>query len=355
MTTRAQVLAHRWRAQGLDRSAEDAVLALGVVDVPTPAALTALAVRGLAADDSLALVWGARGAPALHRRADLQAVADALWPASDEDATRRIANPRIRRGADLGLDAFRAVAEAVHDVLAAADGPVTKADLSRGVSDRIPDELNYDCPPCGARHVAGSVLQDAGLAGGAELLREGRSTVYRFLPELRIPEQRNGFDTLVRSYLHLLGPATAAEVAAYFSVAVAQVRSAWPDDVVDVEVDGRTLTAPAEDDASLRSRTVLRGVRLLPPGDPWLQARDRTFLVPKEHHPHVWKSISPPGAVLVDGEVVGVWRSAAKGARLEVSVEGFATIPATAWAALDEEAAVVARARGKAQARIVRG
>jgi hypothetical protein len=348
VTTRAQVLGHRWRAQSLDRNGAPElpvldlpVLDLGVVDVPTPGARTALAVRGSEPDDGLALVWGARGAPALHRRSELQRVADALWPASDEDAQRRIANPRIRAGAELGVAAFTAVAEAVHEVLAAADGPVSKADLSRGVSDRIPDSLNYDCEPCRSRHVSGSVLQDAGLAGGAELLRVGRGTQFQLLPDVTVPQQRNGFEQLVTAYLHLLGPASAADVAAYFGVAVADVRSAWPADTVECDVEGRTVHALAADQESLRSRRTARGVRLLPAGDPWLQARDRAFLVPKERHPAIWKAISPPGVVLVDGEVVGTWRGATKGRRLQVTVDAFAAHPD-----LEEEIAVVAASRG---------
>ncbi|WP_432514963.1 DNA glycosylase AlkZ-like family protein [Kineococcus sp. SYSU DK001] len=333
---RARVLAHRWWTQGLDRSrtgvpaARSPVLDLGVVDVPTPAARTALAIRGaLPPGDDVALVWGARGAPALHRRADLQSVADALWPSSDEDATRRIRNPRIPAGADLGLAAFRAVAEAVHDVLAGAGRQVTKAELSAGVTERVPRELTFDCAPCGSRHVSGSVLQDAGLAGGAELVRVGRGTEFRLLPGLRVPGCRSGFEDLVAAYLRLLGPAEPSVVAAYFAVAVGEVASAWPGQP-PVPVD----------------RPAARGVRLLPPGDPWLQARDRAFTVPREFHPRVWKAIGAPGALLVDGEVLGTWRAAAARGRLGVTVDGFADLPARVGAALEEEIAVVAAARG---------
>lgn len=352
--TRTHVLSHRWRVQQLDRAAGPlAVLDLGVADVPTPAAATALAIRGSAPDDDLALVWGARGAPFLHRRSELQAVAEANWPASDEDATRRIANPRIKVGAKLGIEAFRTVAAAVHEVLAAADGLVTKSELSRGVSDRIPDTLNYDCEPCGSRHVSGSVLQDAGLAGGAELVRAGRATRFRLLPDLRIPRQRKGLETLVTAYLHHCGPATPADVAAYFAVSVADVRTAWPADTVELTVDGRVVTALAADEDSLHSGARARGVRLLPPGDPWLQARDRAFLVPQEHHAKVWKAISPPGAVLVDGEVLGTWRASTTGRRVEVTIEGFNRLPATVQEGLAGEAPFVAAGRGLTDARIV--
>ncbi|WP_432519396.1 DNA glycosylase AlkZ-like family protein [Kineococcus sp. SYSU DK006] len=327
---REQVLAHRVRAQELDRPRRAvagsalAVTALGIVDVPHPAAATALAVRGGHADDALALVWGARGAPALHRRAELQALADALWPRSDADATRRLANPRIADGARLGLAAFRAVAAAVHEVLAAADGPVPKAELSRGVTERV---------PCGARHVAGSVLQAAGLAGGAELVRAGRANAFRLLPDLRVPEAAAGTDRLVRRYLHLLGPATPADVAGCLQVSVADVRAAWPDGLAEFSVDGRRTWAPAEDAGSLTSAQPARLVRLLPPGDPWLQARDRAITVPAQRHRLVWRPIGAPGVLLVDGE-------------------GWQELPARVRSALAEELDLLAAARGARSARL---
>ena len=355
---REQVLAHRVRAQELDRPRGEvagsalAVSALGVADVPHPAAATALAVRGGQVDDALALVWGARGAPALHRRAELQALADALWPRSDADAARRLANPRIADGARLGLAAFRAVAAAVHEVLAAADGPVPKAELSRGVTERVPDALSYDCAPCGARHVAGSVLQAAGLAGGAELVRAGRANAFRLLPQLRVPEAAAGTDRLVRRHLHLLGPAAPADVAASLQVSVADVRAAWPADLAEFSVDGRRTWAPAEDAGSLTSAQPARLVRLLPPGDPWLQARDRALTVPAQRHRLVWRPIGAPGVLLVDGEVLGTWRAARTGARLDVGVEGWQELPARVRSALAEELPLLAAARGARSARL---
>ncbi|NAZ85673.1 hypothetical protein [Kineococcus indalonis] len=42
---------------------------------------------------------------------------------------------------------------------------MSKAELSRGVTERVPAALSHDCAGCAARHVSGSLLQQAGLAG----------------------------------------------------------------------------------------------------------------------------------------------------------------------------------------------
>ena len=62
-----------------------------------------------------------------------------------------------------------------------------------------------------------------------------------------------------------------------------------------------------------------RGVRLLPPGDLFLQAPDRDLLVPDAaRRAAVWPRGTPqPGALLVDGELAGTWRR--RGDRLEVA------------------------------------
>ncbi|MCM0674360.1 winged helix DNA-binding domain-containing protein, partial [Micromonospora phytophila] len=85
-----------------------------------------------------------------------------------------------------------------------------------------------------------------------------------------------------------------------------------------------------------------------PPGDPFLQARDRDVLVPeKAHHRELWRIIGNPGALLVDGEIRGTWRAkqAAK-ARLDLTVTPFETMPKRLRQEIEAEAETVRAARG---------
>lgn len=355
---RARVLAYRIDAQQLARvdrrPAELAVLDLGVQDTPYGSARLALAARTTAAldDDSIALVWAARGAPHLHRRSDLPALAAALWPLSDADAGRRIASTQVKGAAALGLKAFHAAAVAFRAVVRT---PLPRGEVSTEVSARVPAPLTYACRTCQATHISGALFQQAGLAGGVQLQLAGSTTRLAPIADWpAVPEHAVGTSALVRTYLRLLGPATPAEAAKFLGTSQADVRQVWPDDLVAVRVDGRPAWLPPEQLPRLRDAPAPRLVRLLPPGDPYLQARDRDLLVPEpSRHAQVWRAIGNPGVLLVDGEVLGTWRARLAGrTRLDVSVTRFAPLPDRIRSAIDDEAGRLAAARGAADVRV---
>jgi hypothetical protein len=350
---RAQVMAYRVTALGLaqrgrKRPADLDVLDLGVQEYTPDSTRVALAARTSAglADDRLIMVWAARGAPHLHRRRDLESLMTALWPVSDADAAARIKSGQIPDGMKLGIAAFTATARAFREVVTTS---MTRGDVSREVSARVPRSLTYECRSCKARHIAGNVWQHSGLAGGIEVESRGKEATLGPIKDLPGPPTANdGIDRLITTYLRLLGPATPAEVAKYFGSATAEMRKVWPSDLAEVSVEGRRTWLPADAVPALEAAEPVRGVRLIPPMDALLQARDRDLLVPdKALQKELWRILGNPGGLLVDGEIAGVWRAKMAGRkRVDLTVTPFGTLRPESRKAVEAEATEVARARG---------
>ncbi|WIM97024.1 crosslink repair DNA glycosylase YcaQ family protein [Actinoplanes oblitus] len=351
---RRQVLAFRVAALGLAervdaRPADLPVLDLGVQEYTPGSTHVALAARTSAQseDERLVTVWAARGAPHLHRRADLESLTARLWPVSDADAAARIKSGQISDGMRLGIAALRVTAEAFRAVVRE---PMPRGEVSTEVSKRVPRELTYDCKACGARHIAGNVWQQSGLPGAVQVLSRGRDAMLGPLdaPRPALPEANQGIDELITTYLRFLGPAGPAEVAKYLLSPTAEIRARWPAGLVEVRVDGRKAWLPADRVSALESAATPRGVRLLPAMDPLLQGRDRDLLVPdRERQKEVWRVLGNPGVVLLDGEIAGVWRPRMAGKkRVDLTVTGFGAFSAAQRELIETEATVVARARG---------
>ncbi|GID96157.1 DNA glycosylase AlkZ-like family protein [Amorphoplanes digitatis] len=356
---RGQVMAYRVAALGLaergrQRPGDLAVLDLGVQEYTPGSVAVALAARTGAelTDDRLLMVWAARGAPHLHRRRDLGALVKALWPVSDADASARINSAQIPEGVKLGLKAFEATASAFREVVTSS---MPRGEASTRVSALVPRELTYDCRSCGARHIAGNVWQHSGLAGGVEVESRGKdATLGPIRDAPPRPDRNEGIEDLIGTYLRLLGPATPAEVAKYLGSTAAEIKKVWPGDLSEVRVDGRRAWLPASAVAGLAAAAPARGVRLLPAMDALLQARDRDLLVPERaRQKEIWRLLGNPGVVLSDGEIAGVWRARMAGRkRVDLTVTPFGSMNAKARKAVEEESAVVARARGVADATV---
>jgi hypothetical protein len=146
---------------------------------------------------------------------------------------------------------------------------------------------------------------------------------------------------LARRHLHVSGPTTPEAFAKW-----AGVGARWG--VAAFEALGRSLTPVgtpigdawilAHDEPTFRAATgKIAPARLLPSGDAYflLQGADRELLVPDAAHrgelwtPRVW-----PGALLVEGEIVGTWRRA-KGS---VSIDAWRRLSRHARGAVEAEA-----------------
>ena len=352
--TRADVLAARVRAHQLDRTggtlADTAVLDLGVQDTGADAGRWALALRGL--DDvpaaELALVWTLRGAPHLYRRADLPGVAAATAPFDEADAAKRVfdaARPLRAAGIPV-LAALDTVAAAMREVVTA---PTAKGEMSRQLTARLDAPHLRACRPCNATHVHEQPFRLAALRAGLELQPDTSPPVLQPVPGLVPAAEVPAHLDVVRGYLRLHGPATPQQVAAYLDAPVRTVQARWPDDAVEVRVDGERRWVLAADVDRLTAGPV-RTTRLLGPFDPWLQTRDRALLVPDgARAKDLWRVLGRPGAVLVDGEVAGTWRPRKSGRRLTLQVDAWAPVDR---AALEEQGERLAAVRGAALAGI---
>jgi hypothetical protein len=355
---RAQVMAYRVGALQLDRRvrkrpADLAVLDLGVQEYTPGSTQVALAARTSAKldDDRLLTVWAARGAPHLHRRAELPDLARALWPISDADASARIASPQVSEGAKLGIAAFTATAEAMREVVTRS---MPRGEVSTEVSKRVPKPVTFDCRSCGARHISGALWQHAGLAGGVWVESRGSGATLAPIEDWPgVPTEAVGTEGLLATYLRLLGPAAPADVASYLGSTATVLRPVWPESLAEISVDGRKGWLPESSVAALRKAEPVPGVRLLPAMDALLQARDRDVLVPQRaHQKQIWRALGNPGVLLVDGEVAGTWRARMAGSRVDITVTPFGKLPARVVTQIGAEADIVASARNAESSRV---
>jgi Winged helix DNA-binding domain len=158
-------------------------------------------------------------------------------------------------------------------------------------------------------------------------------------------EPRDARLELARRFLHVFGPATAQSFARWAGIKPPAAREAF-DGLAGELAPVRTPIGDAwiltVDEPAMRvpRPSPTDNARLLPSGDTWflLQGADRELLVPDAGRrlelwtPRVW-----PGAVLVGGEVVGVWRRA----DANVTVQPWRRLTATERHAVEAEAAAL--------------
>lgn len=370
---RQQVLAFRIAAHELGRPHDIpeklAVLRLGVQDASQVAARLAMAARlagdparcagekfaHLLRDAGLTLAWTHRGAPHLHHAADLPWLALSLVPLDDADAQARMSWQR-RDVADAGMPVTEAMTTAAKYLRDVVDRTMTKGTASEAVSKILPPGLVRWCRGCQATHIHEQLMRLTTLRAGVRLepdVSPATLTPIDGWPGVIAEPDPDAGRRVVEEYLRVHGPATVAEAAGFLGTTRSAVKQMWPDGLAEVQVDGKTAFLPEDLLPALESPPEPSFVRLLPPADPLLQARDRALLVPdKANHKLVWRIIGNPGAVLADGEIVGTWRARARGKRLEITVSTLYGQPQPAESDLEAEAARVAAARGFAQATV---
>ncbi|AVT28187.1 hypothetical protein C6361_00250 [Plantactinospora sp. BC1] len=336
MIDQRQVLNFRVQAQQLDRAEgmleDTAVLDIGVQETGPDGGRWALALRGVdvaaLSGEDVILLWTVRGAPHLYRRADVGRVAAAVEPFSDADAGKRIYDAaRPLKAAGIGI--LAALDEMAAQMRAIVTMPTVKGDVSGRLAEVMPEPYLRFCRPCDATHLYEMPFRLAAVRAALELRLDTSPPVLQRIAGFRKATASGDRFDLIRAYLRLLGPATPKHVADYLDAPVKDVKALWPEDVIEVTVGGETRWLLVADEQALASAET-KATRLLGPFDLFLQAKDRATLVPgTAHAKELWPVLGRPGAVLVDGELVGTWRPRKSGKTLKVAVQPWQKLTAT--------------------------
>jgi len=145
---------------------------------------------------------------------------------------------------------------------------------------------------------------------------------------------------LARRYLHVFGPATPASFARWAGITPAGGAAAFDalaGSLTAVRAPIGTCWILSADEADVRAAPGPDApARLLPSGDAYylLHGDDRTLLVPDaKRRAELWTTRVWPGALLVDGEIVGTWRRANE----KVSIQTWRRLAAAEREAVVEE------------------
>jgi hypothetical protein len=178
-----------------------------------------------------------------------------------------------------------------------------------------------------------------------------------WVPHSRAPSREEGLATVAERYVRSHGPVTEKDLAGWTGKTLGLTRQALA--LIDArlvreEVDGVTWLThadarPAPDGPS--------GVHLLPQWDELLLGyKSRDVTLPPEHRAAVvpGRTMAFAPTLVVDGEVAGVWRRQARGARVLVQVTPFAPLTAARWHDVEMAATAYGRFVGQ-PVEVVRG
>lgn len=353
-----QIRSFRLRSHHLDkvyapRDAAAVVGACGMQNTPPGAWETSLRVRIPALDAAcmarllnedkmLVQAWSLRGAPVVFPVAESDTFLSALVPQGSEPWL-------YTRGITLALDALGMTFDELLDLLVRVmpglddRTVVSKVALDQTLADWVEPLLPvekrdawrqpsmYGSPD--VQTVGGAavsfLLRPCALRGLVVFAaRDGASpafTSYERWTGSALQPAADASKKLVRKFLHCYGPATADAFASWTGCSGAQARRMWravADEMEPVEALGKRAFVLAEDvDALMATPSFGRELLLLGGHDPYLDQRDRSVLLPdKSRHRQVWRTVANPGAVVLRGEIVGIWSGKKKGRGREFAV-----------------------------------
>jgi Winged helix DNA-binding domain len=288
--TRSEILGFRRRVGHLDRrlpigeqSLQKAAWA-GLTDSMPRAALLSIHARVEGTlpdtweDPSLVQVWGPRFSAYVVAARDRAVFTVGRWP----DSPKR---------QQLAVD----LADRLEELLQGSSMSYSQAGKALGIG---PNYLRYASPT------------------GRVLIRwdGARRPTIRMAPPPDI-EPGEARQELVRRYLHVFGPGTPRGFGSWAGVPEKRANvefEALRGSMTPVGTPIGTAWILSEDEEGFtKGSEVSTGARLLPSGDTYylLQGEDRNLLVPEQRlRTTLWTSRVWPGAVLLDGEIAGIWR-----------------------------------------------
>lgn len=296
----------------------------------------------LEADKTLLQAWSFRGAPVVFPAFESDTFLSALVPKQGE--------PWIyTRGIQSALDflqmSFDELLLLLEQVMPKLDGEVLKSKhtldqvLAEWMLTVLPDDKRdlwnkpsmYGSPD--KQTVGGAVvsflLRPCAFMGLVVFgKREGISPTFTSyknwvghpLKTVGRPEQK-----LVRKYLHCFAPATVSGFADWLGCSPSQARRIWQTvsgEIEPVNLSGKECYILSRDKEMMISPPESeRNVHLLGGHDPYLGLQDRNIILDnKTLQKQIWQTVSNPGAVLLHGEIIGMWKAKKKNKVLEINV-----------------------------------
>jgi hypothetical protein len=342
------------RARGLAEAA-----ACPASDFARDAALLALAARaeGLnreayrhAVDaGDLVVAHAVRGAIHALAPSDLALYGRALIARDDDELAAQLGQQVQRLAAEKRFapsEALEEVATATTNALANGR-TLDRNQLHEELRQRVRPDLMPWCRSCESHHVAPMLWRYATVKAGARLDSERRYTLGK-------PGRTPTASEAVRRFLGFYGPAKPGDFAEWTGLARPHAHRLWDEvagDLAEMSVGKRKGWLMNEDMGALEWPPAAEGIRLIPPGDPYLQKPNQPLLArDPELRKRLFRPVASPGAVLLDGRLAGLWRVKAKGRKIELTVEKLGRLPR---GDLEEEARRVAELRGAAEATVV--
>jgi hypothetical protein len=151
------------------------------------------------------------------------------------------------------------------------------------------------------------------------------------------PRGDDALAELARRYFQAFSPATAADFTTWSGLPSAHAIGLIRDQLRPADVGGRA-------GYSFGDAEPQRGLRLLPAFDNYLVGyRERDLIIETTRRPEVYVGGVIRPSVLLDGRVIGTWRLDRKPGAGTVQVSAFGQVPRKVRAAIDAEAADIAR------------